>query len=303
MTIVITSCTNRKRKPVAHARHISDLAPAPLTDLASAWGQRLDAADERFPAASIYGGRAFQEASTAARALGARLLVVSAGLGLIDASNAVPPYACTVLVGAADSVAARITGPYETGAWWAALRTASPFARPLADFVADDDGPILAALSDAYLAMIAAEILALPDAVLARLRIFTRTPPSRIASALRPYVMPYDDRLDGPDSVVRGTRSDFAGRALRHFVDLGATGSVATDAAAVEAALTGWRLPAKHDRARHDDAALLDLIREHWASVGGSSSRLLRLFRDDLGIACEQSRFAALARKVRGEQL
>ena len=302
MTIVITSCTNRKRKPVAHARHISDLAPAPLTDLASAWAQRLDAADERFSAASIYGGRAFQEASTAARALAARLLVVSAGLGLIDASNAVPPYACTVLVGAADSVAARVTGPYETGAWWAALRTASPFARPLADFVADDDGPILAALSDAYLAMIAAEMLALPDAVLTRLRIFTRTPPSRIASALRPYVMPYDDRLDGPDSVVRGTRSDFAGRALRHFVDLGVTGSMAMDAAAVEAALAGWRLPAKHDRARHDDAALLDLIREHWASVGGSSSRLLRLFRDDLGIACEQSRFAALARQVRGEQ-
>jgi hypothetical protein len=301
---VITNCTNRKRKPVARARNISDLAPAPLTDVASAWGQRLNAADVRFPAASIYGGRAFQEASTAAGTLGARLLVVSAGLGLIDASDAVPPYACTVLVGAADSVAARVTGPYDIATWWKALRTASPFARPLADFMeADDDGPILAALSDAYIAMIAEELLAFPATVLARLRIFTRTPPPRIALALRPYVMPYDDRLDGPDSVVRGTRSDFAGRALRHFVNLRTAGSLAADVAAVETALAGWRLPTKHDRVRHDDAALLELIRGHWANAGGSSSRLLRLFRDDLGIACEQSRFAALARQVRGEQL
>lgn len=302
MTIVITSCTNRKRKPVARARHISDLSKASITDLAHSWGRRLEAADEHFPAASVYGGRAFQEASTAARTLEARLLVVSAGLGLIGATDTIPPYACTVVVGAADSVAMRVSGPYEIAAWWRALGTASPFARPLADFVTGDKEPILAALSDAYLTMIADELLALPDPARERLRIFTRTPTSRVEPALRPYVMPYDDRLDGPDSPVRGTRSDFAGRALRHFAGLEIVGSVATDAAAVTAAIGGWRWPAKHDRARHDDAALLDLIRKHWMSVGGSSSRLLRLFRDDLGIACEQSRFAALARQVREER-
>lgn len=302
MTIVITNCTNRKRKPVAPARHISDLRPASLTNVAHAWGQRLEGSDEHFTAALIYGGRSFQEASAAARALGARLLVVSAGLGLIDASDAVPPYACTVLVGAADSVAARVTGPYDIATWWAALRTASPFARPLSEFILSDDGPILAALSDAYLAMIAEELLALPGTALKRLRIFTRTPPSRIASALRPYVMPYDDRLDGPDSLVRGTRSDFAARALRHFTGLEQTGSVETDAASVRAAIDGWRWPEKHERVRHDDAALLDLIRRYWINAGGSSSKLLRLFRDDLGIACEQSRFAALARQIRDEQ-
>ena len=43
-------------------------------------------------------------------------------------------------------------------------------------------------------------------------------------------------------------------------------------------------------------------MREHWDAVGGSSSRLLRLFRDDLNIACEQGRFAALARVIRAER-
>ncbi|WP_156347477.1 MULTISPECIES: hypothetical protein [unclassified Sphingomonas] len=302
MTLVITNCTNRKRKPIPHALHMSDLAAAPLPTLAAAWAERLEAAPERFPATSIYGGRAFQEAVTVATATKARLLVISAGLGLIDASTDAPPYACTVLVGAADSVAGKVTGPYGAAHWWTALRAVSPFARPLAEFVAGEDGPILVALSDAYLALIADELLALPPAKLDTVRIFTRTPSARVAPGLRHLIMPYDDRLDGPDSDIPGTRSDFAGRALRHFVALGSAGTAVQDAAAVETALAAWRLPARHDRARHDDAALLDLMRMHWLRAGGSSSKLLRIFRDDLGIACEQSRFAGLARQIRGEQ-
>lgn len=303
MALVITTCTNRKRKPVARALHISDLEAAPLASLARAWSERLTRASERFPAAAIYGGRAFQEAASAARDLDARFLVVSAGLGLIDASSSVPPYACTVVVGARDSVADSVIDPFSVQTWWDALRAASPFAAPLANFVVDDRGPILAALSDAYLAMIADEMATLPPSALKRLRIFTRTPTDRIAPALRASVMPYDDRLDGPDSTMRGTRSDFASRALRHFVSLKMMGSAIEDADAVKAALSGWRMPPKFDRARHDDAQLLSMIRQHWNVVDGSSSKLLRLFRDELGVACEQSRFAGLARRVREERL
>lgn len=302
MAMVITTCTNRKRKPIPRALHISDLDAAPLDAIATLWSQRLSAATERFPASAIYGGRAFQEAAQAAQDIDARLLVVSAGLGLIDASSAVPPYACTALVGAGDSVADRVMDQFSLRAWWETLRRASPFAAPLASFAVNDHGPILAALSDAYLAMIADEIAELPPPVLARVRIFTRTQPSRVAPALRSLVMPYDDRLDGPDSSVRGTRSDFASRALRHFVSLKRTGSAAEDAHAVETALTDWRMAPKFERDRHDDAALLAMIRRHWEAVDGSSSRLLRFFRDDLGIACEQSRFAGLARQVREER-
>ena len=302
MALVITTCTNRKRKPISRALHISDLNAAPLFAVATSWCERLSAASERFPASAIYGGRAFQEAAAAAREMDARLLVVSAGLGLVDASCKVPPYACTVLVGAGDSVADRVTNSFNIQAWWNALRSASPFAAPLTDFVAGDDGPILAALSDAYLSMIADEMIALPPAVLSRLRIFTRTPANRITESLHPLVMPYDDRLDGPDSGLRGTRSDFASRALRHFVALDRGGSAADDAQAVEAALAGWRMPPKFDRARHDDLELLSMIRRHWDAAHGSSSKLLRFFRDELGVACEQSRFATLARQVRGER-
>jgi hypothetical protein len=128
----------------------------------------------------------------------------------------------------------------------------------------------------------------------------------RIAPKLRPYVMPYDDRLDGPDSPVRGTRGDFAGRALHHFAEYivrdGDNQSAGEHGAAVSAALSGWRMAARFDRQRLEDSEVLALIRDHWDAERGSTARLLRRLRDDLGVACEQGRFADLARRVRAEK-
>ncbi|PYD61779.1 hypothetical protein CFR73_01730 [Novacetimonas maltaceti] len=303
---MITTCTNRKRKPVAGHMRVSSLPPAATGDLAAAWAGRLRAEKDRFPALHIYGGRLFQDAIAAAGTLGARMLVISAGLGVVDADDVVPPYGCTVLAGVADSISARATDAFSSREWWDALTRVSPFSRMLGDAVTASDGLVCAALSDAYITMVAGDLEALPEDALARLRLFTRTPSERVPLALRSCVMPYDDRLDGPDSTMRGTRSDFAGRALRHFVERIAVPDdprpVAAHAAAVRNALSGWRLPRHVARVRHDDAELLALIRRHWAHNGGHTGRLLRFFRDELHVSCEQGRFAALARQVRAEQ-
>ena len=302
VTIVITSCTNRKRKSTASGLGIATVADGALPAVAAAWGELLRGSQERYAAIDLYGGRSFQEAAGAAKALEADLLIVSAGLGLLDARTAVPAYRCTVIPGADDSVSARVQGDFSLAAWWAALREMSPFAQPLAKLVKRSHGLILVALSDAYLEMLAPEIAALPADALARVRIFTRAPKRHVAPDLLPLLMPYDDRLDGPDSSIRGTRSDFASRALAHFTALKSAGSANDDAALVRTALDDWRMPNKVERLRHDDASLISLMHSHWNAVNGSSSRLLRVFRDDLGVACEQSRFAVLARQVRGER-
>jgi hypothetical protein len=306
VTLVITTCTNRKRKPVPASLHMSTLPQSDMTALAADWGGRLAIAPTRFPAGDIYGGRAFREAAFAAEHLNAPLLVVSAGLGLIFASASVPPYACTVLIDAPDSIGSRVVGDFSIADWWKLISKASPFGVRLVDVASRQDGLICAALSDAYIEMVAADLVELSEEVRDRLRLFTRAPFSRIPAALRPYVMPYDDRLDGPDSPIRGTRGDFATRALRHFAETvmaSDDGRSATEhAEAVAAMLAGWDAAKRFNRLRHDDATLLDLIRHHWAAEGGSSSRLLRRLRDKLGIACEQQRFAALARTVRAER-
>lgn len=306
MALVLTSCTNRKRRPVPESLRASSLPRAELSEFAARWGCRLASAHPRFRASDVYGGRAFQEAVAAARLMDSRLLIVSAGLGLIDSSEQVPPYACTILANAPDSIASRVTDDFTPASWWRELNLVSPYSLPVREAVLATTGVVCVALSEAYLEMVAAELIDLPMAELERLRVFTRTPTERVPSALRRFVMPYDDRLDGPDSMISGTRSDFAGRAVRHFAEYVTSAnracSAEADAAAVAAALEGWHMPARFERVRYDDAAMRELIVTHWKAADGSSARLLRLFRDELNIACEQGRFAGLVREVRASR-
>lgn len=306
MTLVITTCTNRKRKPIPDHLHASALLQGEMTDVAEEWARRLASASDLYPASDLYGGRGFQEAILAADILDGDLLIASAGLGLVEAQAKIPAYACTILTDAADSIVPRMSGPFAAAEWWGVLASVSPHHKGLARLTRRSTGLICAALSDSYLDMLSADLVALPRQVLGRLRIFTRASVDKIAPGLRPFVMPYDDRLDGPDSSVRGTRGDFAGRALRHFAEHIATKSdyrsAAEHAGAVLTALQGWELPPRFDRHRLDDAAILDVIRSRWEAERGSSTRLLRHLRDDCGVACEQGRFAALARQVRAER-
>ncbi|MBP8232463.1 hypothetical protein [Rhizorhabdus sp.] len=277
-----------------------------MTDVAEEWARRLASASDVYPASDLYGGRGFQEAILAADILDGDLLVASAGLGLVEAQAKIPAYACTILTDAKDSIVARMPRPFAATEWWGVLASVSPHHQGLAKIIRRSTGLICAALSDSYLDMLSADLEALPQGAVDRLRIFTRASLDKVAAGLRPFVMPYDDRLDGPDSSVRGTRGDFAGRALRHFAEHIATKgdqrSAAEHAGAVLAALRGWEMPPRFDRHRLDDAAILDVIRSRWEAERGSSTRLLRHLRDERGVACEQGRFAALARQVRAER-
>lgn len=154
------------------------------------------------------------------------------------------------------------------------------------------------ALSATYLRMIAEELGSLPLRTRSRFRVFTLSPLSTVPEALRPFVLPYDSRFDGPDTPVPGTRGDFAQRSLAHFVDAVLAHEPKADfdghAEAVERLLSGLRRQSTPVRARKSDAEIIALIRRHSEKARGQSSRMLRLLRDDLGVACEQGRFRAL---------
>lgn len=272
--------------------------------VAADWCERLRKAVVLHPASEIYGGRGFREAMAAASLLEAQLMVVSAGLGLIDAARLVPSYAATVLRDAPDGVSARVTDSFSASGWWAALSKKSPFAVSFRQATDNYPGLILAALSDAYIEMISAELVTLPKATLFRMRLFTRTSIDRVPHDLRPFTMPYDDRLDGPDSETQGTLGDFAGRALHHFAkniaSIHDTRTASEHCDAVAASLEGKRTPAKIERVRYDNNAMLNLIRSHWDDPNGRS---LRRFRDEFNVACEQGRFRALSGVVRAERV
>src|SRR3546814_14197934 len=96
--------------------------------------------------------------------------------------------------------------------------------------------------------------------------------------------MPYDDRLDGCDSPLPGTRSDFASRAAHHFVEAVVLDTPKAGAEArakrVVTLLTNWRAPSLTSTPRRSDAELLALISHHWEETDGRAARWLQLGRE-----------------------
>jgi hypothetical protein len=289
-TTIITTCTNRKRRPADPRLRARDLAVGGVGDVASEWLARVAAAEFTGTAATLYAGRSFQEAKRAAVACGGRLLIVSAGLGLTDAQAETPSYDLTLSQASEDTITRKINGSVTE--WWAAISTQRAPCHSL------DGGLILAALSRPYLRMVATDWAAWPSERLERLRIFSKDFPKDLPGNLARLWMPYDDRLDQALGDHAGTQSDFAQRALRHFVQT--IGVEVMDLerhrTAVGAALATLDFRATPTRQRFDDAAITAMILRDWDHVAGRSGAMLRRLRDDLNVACEQGRFKLLFR-------
>lgn len=307
MVTVVTACTSRKRFPASDGMRGGQLPLGPAEVVAKAWLSRVEEAPRVGPAADVYRGRSFGEAAETARRLNAPLLVVSAGLGTVPARSPIPAYSLTVSPGSADNVIERLEDHPAPARWWHLVSRGSPIGISVAEAVRVSEADlILLALPSTYLTMVEPDLLTLDDRYLGRVRIFTGGFPGHLDRRLQPLVMPYDDRLDGADSPRPGTRSDFAARALKDFAlavlaEVPPNGGARRHRDTVTARLAGWAQPNIPVRRRRTDAELLAAMREGWQDAGGRSARMLRLLRDKMGLACEQSRFRQLFRRLRDE--
>lgn len=303
MHLVLTACSNRKRyapDPILSARC---LPFGSFQEVSDEWTRRIAAAHPVTAAGNLYSGRAFADARAAANQIGAEVCIISAGLGFLRSQDLVPSYDLTVSKGTPDWVLGHIAPLISEADWWARLVNPDDVRRRLYSV----DGLILIAVSGPYLKMIAPVLSDLPQGALDRLRIFAGPDVAILPDNLAAQLLPYDDRLDGPQSPIRGTKSDFVSRALHHFSatimhDRPLT-SVAQQAKQVEEILNGWERPLIRSGARRSDAEIKGILRQHWDRAGGLSTKLLRVLRDDLSIACEQKRFTRLASEVRNESL
>jgi hypothetical protein len=305
--VVVTACTGRKRLPPAQSLRARDLRAGALEDVAQDWVDRLHAADGRVPASRLYCGRGFRESLSAAQAIRAPLFIVSAGIGVIPAEMPIPSYGLTIAPDSPESILRTIQPRSSASAWWAQITARSALSDGFAQLAESHAGElILLALPSLYLSMVEEDLLQLPQEVLARLRFFGLGILARVDSRVAPLVMPYDARLEDAASRFRGTRSDFASRALRHFAEVvlpeQPNGSADQHRGAVIEALSSWHEPRRPKRPRVTDAQVLGLIRAHWDDAGGRSGCMLRLLRDRLSVACEQGRFRTLFHTVRRER-
>jgi hypothetical protein len=292
---VFTNCTTRK----APGRKVSFPAPKrdeSLEELAHRWKQLLRQAPAKHVAQDLYAGRSFLEARRVANRLSAGLCVVSAGLGLIDATSRVPNYNATVTLGSRLAAALR-AGSHSSGAWWRLIEPTFPLARflPL-----HPKHHCYLALPATYLALLEYDLARIEEPGRRRLRIFT-SPAGRtkLPEQLRDRVLPYDDRLEALEGF-DGTRAEFPQRAMRHFVEV-LNGHLLDDSQAfpaVQSAMNTLERPAPPVRRRMTDSQIKQVIRSQWSRHDGHSSRLLRYLRDDAHISCEQGRFARIWRSL-----
>lgn len=291
--IVITGCTNRKRAKPNSALLARNLSTLPLPELADQWVSLLESEVDRTLVSKLYCGRAFREAVAAGKILKAEIYVVSAGLGVVSAESEVPSYGLTLASRESDSIQRHFATKGSNADWWKQLTARSPFHQPL-DVIAGDK-LVLIALSQPYLEMVLGDLLTLPERVIDRLRIFARVTADELPDDLRDNLMPYDLRLDGPESPLRGTLGDFAQRSLRHFsqwvFSRDPFGGAAGHAALVRAALAPYGVTRIPTRKKAENDEIAAAIQQHWSESNGGVSKMLRYFRDELGIACEQTRF------------
>jgi hypothetical protein len=272
----------------------ASLALGPQVAVAAQWIEMLRKADAKMPAAEMYRGRAFGMAARAAKLVGADLAIASAGLGLVLSDTLIPSYDLTLSRG---GIGQRIEGDFDPEAWWEAV-SLGPYGSELSAQLAERP-LILACLSATYAPLLINAMLRIPPDAL---RIFGLGIASKLPPFLRECVLPYDERLEtatGP-----GVRSDFAQRALLHYVSAirqpgRATLKADRDAVDNFFANTPWPMPMPK-RAAADDETIRGVIRRMRPTINNRSA-MLRYVRDVEGLACEQGRLSSLFDEVSRE--
>ena len=298
---LVTICAQQKRHKPYPGMTPAALDIAPLGDLAAQWRRIVGDQTPAAAAADLYGGRAFGLARDAAAQAPCRLYVISAGLGLVDGETHSPAYGLTISPNTSESLQDRVEGRFAADLWFEEMLS-GPYSTDWETVFERGPGEILVALTRPYAEMVGPSLAQLSQRHLDRLRVFGAGLKPALPEPLHDTIAPYDDRLD---TIFPGTRSDFAQRAMVHYVEHIARSGAERNAAnrLVLAALAPIETRVRIVRQGANDIDLLALIRSRLGPKA-SASRLLRQLRDEDGIACEQGRFARLFRQAQaGETL
>jgi hypothetical protein len=300
--LIITNCTSRKRDigndPLLPRFEKTGTVHGALAQ----WVEMVNSSKIVVNPLDLYQGRSISECRLASRRLSAGLYVVSAGLGLVSASDLIPNYSLTISEGSGSIQNWLALQNINSADWWLQLCHAFGMPTPISSLIGSisSNDRILIALPSRYLQMIASDLALIDPNQHANLRFFTSIAGAKfLPSALKSFVMPYDERLEGIPQH-NGTRSDFPQRALKHFVtNLQAQDHPLGEAKyRVASAMESSQLRANPVRTKASDAQIAELILGNWKVYGGSATKLLRFLRDDAKVACEQSRFSGIWRKV-----
>jgi hypothetical protein len=309
--VLITSCSGRKSVPQCDRVSTELLSQGSLKQISGEWRSLLKSHKYKLEAGKYYVGRGIVEAKKAANIHKSKHWIISAGLGLISINQQVPAYDLTIRGKVNSNVCQNIKGErFNLQKWWTEINKHHNSKFPLADLIKTHPKSIyIIAIPSTYFDMISQDLGTLNSKQLSRIRIMGPAV-TNINNKFHPFYLPYDYRLDGPDSPIRGTRSDYPQRAAHHFLKYIYPKSKLANASKHAKLVTSQMNKMKYlsipDRVKKSDIEIINLILEHWEENNGSSARLLRTFRDTLLVACEQGRFRNLfykAKEIRGPKI
>jgi hypothetical protein len=293
------SCTGSKSLAVPASCRLGGLAArGSLESRASAWVERLALQGHpRRPALDLYQGAHWQAVRGVLNSHpAASVWVCSAGFGLVSVSATLCSYSATFSAGHPDSVGSS----EERARWWELLaawtgpETGTP--RSLAGLAGRFPArPLLVALSEPYLAAVTADLCVARDLLERPELLSILCVGSPVRHPLAGHFLPVTARIR---ALVGGALVSLNARLAARLFDEHRGEWVLP---ALRRRVARWTKSATtHDlsaRRRLPDGEVRAFIREELArSPAGSPSALLRRFRE-LGLACEQGRFARLFRQ------
>ena len=288
LTIVV-NCTDRKSVVPTSDLRMRSLSVDHEDARFSLWRRRLGSATAEVRLLDLYQGEAWVQAkglAQDARDQGAqvRMLVASAGLGLMDVTRHAPSYAATFALGHADSVTGDVK---RTSKWWRQLGEL-PRATALSNVARD---PILLVLSESYARAMDADLVELAK----RGGDYLLVGGWRSVDGLPRLKSDRDLRR-----TLGGTVSSINLRMARKWMARRSTSSLYSqfDTTRWEKWARGARSPEMYQRVPLNDDELVELVTGlRLEDPTLSATRALRLIRDR-GMACEQKRFGMLFRHI-----
>ena len=305
--LVVSSCTSRKRAPVRvgdDSLRVSSLRNGGYESVARQWKDLVSASEVKHHASLLYCGRTVTDANKATEAVSGQLAFVSAGMGVVldvrksskGDEEKIPSYSLTVSPGNPDSVERVIGKNFLSVKWWLALTKALGTSDRLKHLIEDRSCHLaFLAMPASYIEMVSGELKALSSKDLGKLRIFGPRRISDVPKFLQSAVMPYDERLNSKKIGMAGTESDFAQRALLHFVTKIFPSYKSANQSEHAAVVVKFLAPYSYERKKIgiklNDKEIIKLVRKLVKELGLGQGKMLRHLRDNEGIACEQTRF------------
>lgn len=271
MLTAVIGCSVRKTIPAAVS--LDELPECDAVSLASEIKLRLISATPRLPARELYAGRTFAAMRDTAVAAGYELLIVSAGLGIVSGDMLIPSYDLNL-----ERIIKRVA--VTPTAWWRLI--GSNINR---------DGVVVVALPRPYLHMVASSLRLIEPA---RLRIVAAPSFSFGDTQLDACILPYSTKLNGRDSMYRGTDSDFYARAFRHYInEIFSCVPYDEHISAVQYAMDAMTPEVRASRRSTDDTSILNMMRAEWGMRERSVTRMM-LMLHTRGVACGRARVKKL---------